>query len=94
MGPSAWLLREVMRRRPPGPLPYSGGAGQGAHLYRKVVRSMGKGINKMVMARVIAAVISILLFSFLTTFNISRMQRMQTAAEQVNALLDRVQRAE
>lgn len=55
---------------------------------------MGKGINKMVMARVIAALISILMFSFLTTFNIFRLQGINEDSSQVVSLLDRAQRAE
>ena len=55
---------------------------------------MGKGINKMVMVRVVAAVISILLFSFLTTFNIVRLKSINTDNAKANSLLDRAQKAE
>ncbi len=41
-----------------------------------------------------AALASIILFSFMTTFNIFRIQATQSEASQANALLDRAQRAE
>lgn len=55
---------------------------------------MRKGINKMVGFRVAAAVAAILLFSAVTTINIIKIDRTQTAAEQTNALLTRAQKAE
>ncbi|MCI8501180.1 MAG: hypothetical protein HFJ85_02965 [Oscillospiraceae bacterium] len=55
---------------------------------------MKKSIKKMVGIRVAAALASTLLFSFMTTFNIFRIQGTQAYAAQANALLDRAQRAE
>ncbi len=55
---------------------------------------MKKSIKKMVGIRVAAALASTLLFSFMTTFNIFRIQGIQADAAQANALLDRAQRAE
>ncbi len=51
-------------------------------------------IKRTVWIRVTAALLSILLFSFVTTFNIFRIQRIQQENVQANALLDRAQRAE
>ena len=50
-------------------------------------------IKRTVWIRVTAALLSILLFSFVTTFNIFRIQRIQQENVQANALLDRAQRA-
>ena len=55
---------------------------------------MHKSIKKMVAYRVAAALASIILFSFMTTFNIFRIQGIQAAEAQASALLDRAQRAE
>lgn len=56
--------------------------------------SMKKSIKKMVAIRVIAALSSTLLFSVMTTVNILRLEATQSASIEVNALLDKAQRAE
>lgn len=55
---------------------------------------MKKSIKKMVGIRVAAALLSTLLFSFMTTFNIFRIESNQNAAAQASALLQRAQQAE
>lgn len=55
---------------------------------------MKKSIKTMVGVRVAAALASTLLFSFMITLNIFRLQSTQAAASASNALLDRAQRAE
>lgn len=55
---------------------------------------MKKSIKKMVGVRVAAALVSTLLFSFMTTFNIFRIESNQTAAAQASMLLQRAQQAE
>ncbi|NCE63259.1 hypothetical protein D1159_01365 [Pseudoflavonifractor sp. 524-17] len=54
---------------------------------------MRKSIKKMVMIRVVAAFISMLLFSFVTTYNIFHIEGIQADNTQVNTLLDRAQTA-
>lgn len=54
---------------------------------------MKTSIKRSVNIRVIAALVSVLLFSFLTTFNIFRIQDTQRETEQANALLSRAQTA-
>ncbi|WP_243111073.1 methyl-accepting chemotaxis protein [Acutalibacter sp. 1XD8-33] len=53
-----------------------------------------KSVKKMIAIQVAAALASTILFSFITTFNIFRIQGIQADAEQASALLDRAQRAE
>ena len=55
---------------------------------------MRKGINKMVGIRVAAALAAVLLFSFVMTWNIMRIQRSQDKAAQADVLLDRAFNAE
>jgi methyl-accepting chemotaxis protein len=55
---------------------------------------MRKSIKQMVGIRVIAALVSVLLFSVTMTVNILRVERTQEASAQANALLDRSQKAE
>lgn len=55
---------------------------------------MKKSIKKMVGFRVAAAFASVLLFSFMTTINIIRIDRNEDDMVKVNTLLDRVQTAE
>lgn len=55
---------------------------------------MKKSIKKMVGFRVAAALLSTLLFSFMTTFNIFRIQDNQASSAQVNTLLNKMQIAE
>lgn len=55
---------------------------------------MKKSIKKMVGIRVAAALASVLLFSFMTTFNIIRIDKSQKEMVAVSELLDRVQTAE
>lgn len=55
---------------------------------------MLKSIKKTVAIRVAAALVSMLLFSVMTTVNILRIKNTQASAVQSNALLDRAQRAE
>ncbi|MCM1309192.1 MAG: methyl-accepting chemotaxis protein [Butyrivibrio sp.] len=55
---------------------------------------MRSSIKLMVAARVIAALISIFLFSGVTTQNISKIKRLQTSDAETAALLNRVQTAE
>lgn len=55
---------------------------------------MSKSINVNVGARVVAAFLSILLFSVMTTVNIIRIDRIQTANTQTNSLLVRARTAE
>lgn len=55
---------------------------------------MRKSINTMVWIRVAAVLASTLLFSFMITFNIFRIEATQASAAQANTLLDRAQRAE
>jgi len=50
---------------------------------------MRKSIKQMVGIRVIAALVSVLLFSVTMTVNILRVERTQEASAQANALLDR-----
>ncbi len=54
---------------------------------------MKKSIKRSVTIRVIAAVASVLLFSFLTTYNIFRIQFTQANAENASILLNRAQQA-
>ena len=55
---------------------------------------MRKSIKKMVFIRVAAALLSILLFSGVTTFNLLRIEKMQEKSTQNVALLTRAQSAE
>ena len=55
---------------------------------------MSKSIKRTVWIRVAAAVFSVVLFSFVTTYNIFRMQYIQADSMQANALLNRAQSAE
>lgn len=55
---------------------------------------MKKSIKVMVGFRVIAALLSVLLFSIMTTINTIRIDRNNKASSQTNALLDRAERAE
>lgn len=55
---------------------------------------MQKSIKRTVAIRVVAVLVSTLLFSFMTTFNIFRIQATQAMASQANALLDRAEKAE
>ena len=55
---------------------------------------MRKSIKKMVFYRVAAALLSILLFSGVTTFNLLRVKSMQEASAENVALLTRAQSAE
>ena len=55
---------------------------------------MRKSIKKMVFIRVIAALVSILLFSGVTTFNLLRIKEMQGDSAATVALLNRAQSAE
>ncbi len=55
---------------------------------------MGKSIKRSVWIRVAAALVSVLLFSVMTTVNILRIDGAQTDNEQVSALLDRCRQAE
>lgn len=55
---------------------------------------MRKGINKMVGIRVAAALAAVVLFSFVMTGNIMRIQRSEENAAQADVLLDRAFSAE
>ena len=55
---------------------------------------MRKSIKRTVAVRVVAALISILLFSVLTTYNIFRIQSLEATNAQANSLLDRANKAE
>ena len=55
---------------------------------------MGKSISRSINIRVIAAIISVLLFSGVMTVNIIRMDRTHDASLQASALLDSAQKAE
>jgi len=55
---------------------------------------MRKSIKKMVFIRVVAALISVLLFSGVTTFNLIRVDKMQTRSTENVAMLTRAQSAE
>lgn len=55
---------------------------------------MQKSIKRTVLIRTVAALISILLFSLVTTFNILRIQAVQKDSTQATALLQRAQAAE
>ena len=55
---------------------------------------MQKSIKRTVAIRVVAVLVSTLLLSFMTTFNIFRIQATQAMASQANALLDRAEKAE
>lgn len=55
---------------------------------------MGTSIKRSVMVRVVVALLSMVLFSFVTTYNIFRIQNIQVSTIQANALLDRAQKAE
>ena len=55
---------------------------------------MRKSIKKMVLIRAVAALASILLFSFVTTANILRIQSVQAGNTQAAALLQRAVTAE
>ena len=55
---------------------------------------MRKSIKKMVFIRVVAALISVLLFSGVTTFNLIRVDKMQTRSIENVAMLTRAQSAE
>ena len=55
---------------------------------------MRKSIKKAVGTRVAAALISIVLFSFVTTGNVFRIQSIEASNQQIQSLLDRAQRAE
>ena len=55
---------------------------------------MRKGIKRTVIIRTVAALVSILLFSFVTTFNILRIQAVQNSNTKAAALLQRAQAAE
>ena len=53
-----------------------------------------KSIKRTVWVRTVAALVSILLFSFVTTANIMRIQSVQASNAQAAALLQRAQAAE
>ena len=55
---------------------------------------MRKSIKQVVFIRVIAALMSILLFSGVTTFNLLRIKGMQEDNMQTSALLSQIQSAE
>jgi methyl-accepting chemotaxis protein len=55
---------------------------------------MRKSIKRTVAIRVAAALFSIMLFSFVTTFNIFRIQGLEAVSAQANNLLDRSNKAE
>ena len=55
---------------------------------------MGKSIKRSVLIRTAAALASILLFSFVTTGNILRIQSIQRTTTEAFALLERAQSAE
>lgn len=55
---------------------------------------MNKSIKTMVGIRVVAALLSVIIFSMMTTLNIFRIQSTQSNSEQVNSLLDTMQTAE
>ncbi len=55
---------------------------------------MRKSIKKLVGIRVVAALASVLLFSFVTTYNIFRIQSIQADNAQAKLLLDNAQKAE
>ena len=55
---------------------------------------MRKSIKRTVAIRVVAALVSILLFSCLTTYNIFRIQGLEATNTQANSLLDRANKAE
>ena len=55
---------------------------------------MRKSIKRTVAIRVAAALFSIMLFSFVTTFNIFRIQGLEAVSAQANSLLDRSNKAE
>ena len=55
---------------------------------------MGTSIKRSVMVRVVVALLSMVLFSFVTTYNIFRIQNIQVSTIQANTLLDRAQKAE
>ena len=55
---------------------------------------MRKSIKTMIGIRVAAAVVSILLFSIVTTVSIIRIKNTQTSNVEANALLDRIEKAE
>ena len=55
---------------------------------------MRKSIKKMVIFRVAAALLSILLFSGVTTFNLLRIEKMQRSSAQTVSVLNRAQAAE
>ena len=61
---------------------------------RKRIKVMRKSIKKMIGIRVAAAVISILLFSIVTTVSIIRIKNTQVSNVEANELLDRIQKAE
>ncbi len=55
---------------------------------------MRKSIKKMVLIRVIATLVSILLFSFVTTFNLLRIKGMQEDSAKIESVLNQAQLAE
>ena len=55
---------------------------------------MGNSIKRSVMIRVVCALVAVILFSFVTTSNILRIERTQDRSIQANAMLSQVQQAE
>ena len=55
---------------------------------------MGKSIKRSVMIRVVCAIVATLLFSFVTTFNILRIESVQEKNVQAAAMLSQIQQAE
>ncbi len=55
---------------------------------------MGTSIKRSVMIRVVCALIAILLFSFMTTANILRIEKTEELSTQADAMLNKVQQAE
>ncbi|MFG6351729.1 MAG: hypothetical protein K1W21_09000 [Oscillospiraceae bacterium] len=55
---------------------------------------MGKSIKRSVMIRVVCAIIATLLFSFVSTFNILRIENAQKQNVKAAAMLNQIQQAE
>ena len=55
---------------------------------------MGNSIKRSVMIRVVCALVAVILFSFVTTSNILRIERTQDRSILANAMLSQVQQAE
>ena len=54
---------------------------------------MGNSIKRSVMIRVVCALVAVILFSFVTTSNILRIERTQDRSILANAMLSQVQQA-